>query len=168
MNQTLLKEFIESNDILEPETIRQVFPGISEEEFNETMALKLLRHTKHFFENFYAFEDMVLALNGIPPNFETVEGCTPEQIFYAVELADKLRPGLEYSKEVQLYIKFMCNDVGVFLYPQSIGLDNPYYKEAKRISIEGPFPIDESTTEEIQAGKLLAIKEYLNEKMRQM
>ena len=165
MNQALLQEFIQSNDILEPETLRQLFPELSEEEFNKTMALKLLMHTRHFFENFYAFEDIVLALNGVPPDFTKIDGCTPEQIWYAVSLADKLRPDLEYAKEVQLYIKFMCNDAGVFLYPPSVGLDNPYYPEALRISLEGPFPIDESTTEEIQAGKLLAIKEYLKEKI---
>ena len=161
-HQALLQEFIKSNDILEPETLRQLFPELSEEEFNKTMALKLLTHTRHFFENFYAFEDMVLALNGVPPDFTKIDGCTPEQIFYAVSLADKLRPGLEYSKEVQIYVKFMCNESDVFIYPPSIGLDNPYYKEAKRLSVEGPFPLDESSTEHIQAGKLLAIEEYIN------
>jgi hypothetical protein len=168
MKQELLKTFIEENDILEPETLRQVFPEISEEELNKVMAMKLLKHTRHFWENFYAFENIVLALNDVVPDFEKIDGCTPEQIWYAVQLADQIRPGMGYAKEVQIYVKFMCNDSGVFIYPPSIGLDNPYYEKAKEISEQGPFPIGEETTEEIQAGKLLAIKEYLNEKMHQM
>jgi len=158
-----LLQFVQENDVLEPDTIRQLYPDLSEEEFNQTMALKVLKHNRHFFEDFYAFEDITLALNGVVPDFSKIEGCSPEQIWFAVNLADQIRPGLEYSKEVQLYIKFCSNDQGVFIYPPSVGLDNPYYEKAKQLSEQGPFPLGE-TTEEIQAAKYLTIQAYLKEK----
>ena len=164
MNQELLKTFIEENDVLEPETLRQVFPEMSEEELNKTMAIKTLKHNRHFWENFYAFEDIVLALNDVVPDFTKIDGCTPEQIWYAVQLADQIRPGMEYSKEVQLYVKFMSNDVGTYIYPEQLGMDNPYLQKATELASRGPFPIGEDSTEEIQAGKYLAILQYLNEK----
>jgi hypothetical protein len=162
-----LLQFVQEDDVLEPDTLRQLYPDLSEEEFNKTMALKVLKHTRQFWENFYAFEDITLALNDIVPDFTKLDGCTPEQIWYAVQLADQIRPGLEYSKEVQLYIKFMCNDAGVFIYPPQVGLENPYLEKAKELSVKGPFPLGE-TTEEIQAGKYLSILEYLNEKLQKL
>jgi hypothetical protein len=159
-----LLQFIQEHEVLEPETVRQLFPEMSEEEFNKTMALKLIRHTRHFFENFYAFEDLTLALNDIVPDFTILQGVTPEQIWFAVQLVDRIRPGMEYAKEVQLYVKLMCNEVSVYIYPPQIGIDNPYLEKAKELATAGPFPLGEESTEEIQAGKYLAILEYLKEK----
>lgn len=163
MNDALLQELIENTEVLEPETLRQIFPELTEEEFNTTMALKLLKHTRHFWENFYAFEDMVLALNGVVPDFGNLEGCTPEQIWYAVQLAEKIRPEMEYAKEIQLYVKAMSNEAGVFVYPPELNMNNPYYEVAHNLAEHGPFPLGENSIEEIQAGKLLGIYEYLKE-----
>lgn len=158
-----LLQFLQENEVLEPETLRQLYPDLSEEEFNQAMAVKVLKHTRHYWEDFTSFEDITLALNGDIPDFEVIQGCTPEQIWYAINLADQFRPGMEYSKEVQLYVKFMFNDAGYFIYPPQLGLDNPYYAAAKNLAENGPFPLGE-TTEEIQAGKYLTILEYLKEK----
>jgi hypothetical protein len=157
-----LLQFIQESDVLEPNTIRQLYPDLSEEEFNKAMALKVLNHTRHFWEDFFSFEDITLAVNDVVPDFEMIQGCTPEQIWYSVQLADQFRPGLEYSKEVQLYIKFMCNDAGVFIYPPQVGLDNPYLEKAMVLAANGPFPLGEST-EEIQAAKYLCILDYLKD-----
>ena len=162
--QEELLQFIQERDVLEPETLRQLFPELSEEEFNQTMALKVLKHTRGFFENFSVFEDVTLALNGEIPDFGMIQGCTPEQIWYAINLADQIRPGLEYSEEVKAYVKFCSNDQGVFIYHPALGIDNPYYEKAKQLAEQGPFPLTEETTEEIQAAKLLVIQEYLKEK----
>jgi hypothetical protein len=164
MNDSLLQELINDTDVLEPETLRQLFPDLSEPEFNKVMALKVIKHTRHFWENMYSFEDLVLALNEVNPDFTMLQGCTPEQIWYAVQLVDQIRPGYEYSLEVQLYTKFMFNNIGFYIYPPQIGLDNPYLEEAKTIAANGPFPIQENSTAEIQAGKYLQILEYLKEK----
>jgi hypothetical protein len=162
--QDELLELVKENDVLEPDTIRQLYPDLSEEEFNKVMAIKVVKHTRQFWENFYAFEDIVLALNDLTPDFSLLEGVTPEQIWYAIQLVDQIRPGMEYSKEVQLYIKWNCNEAGVYIYPPSVGLDNPYYEAAKTLSEQGPFPLGEATAVEVQAGKYLNILEYLKEK----
>jgi hypothetical protein len=167
MNTELLTELIKDSDVTEPETIRQLWPDLSEEEIDKAFALKIISHTKFFWEHFFIFEKLVLAVNGFSPDFTRLEGCTPEQIWYAVFLANKIRPGLEYADEVQLYAKYMCNEQGCYIYPPQLGLDNPYLAKAMEIAKFGPFPIGEGTTEEIQAGKFLMIQEYLNEKEKQ-
>ena len=161
MKPDILNNFLAEHDVLEPETLRQLAPELSEEEFNQVLALKVLKHTRHYFENFYAFEDITLALNGVIPDFTLLQGCTPSQIWYAVKVANEVRPGMEYANEVQLYIKYICNSFGVFIYPE-VGLDNPYLAKAKELSAVGPFPLGEST-EEIQAAKLLEIEAYMKE-----
>jgi hypothetical protein len=159
-----LLQFVQEVELLEPDTLRQLYPDLSEEEFNKTMALKVLKHTHHFWENFYSFEDITLALNDVVPDFSVIEGCTPEQLWYAVQLAEQIRPNMEYSEEVQLYIKYNCNEAGVYIYPPQVGLDNPYLDKATTLAANGPFPLGDETPEEIQAGKYLAILTYLKEK----
>ncbi len=164
MTDEVLVQLLNDSDVTEPETIRQLWPDLSDEEIDKAFALKLLSHTKYFWEHFFIFEKMVLALNGISPDFTRLEGCTPEQIWYAVFLAYKLRPGIEYSKEVQLYAQYMCNEAGVYIYPPQLGVDNPYLTKAMEIAKFGPFPIGDDTTDDVQAGKFLMIQQYLDTK----
>lgn len=154
-------KIINSDDVLEPETIRQIYPDMPETEFNHTMALKTLRSTRGFWENFYLFEDIVLALNGQIPNFTMLEGCTPEQLWYALDIAHAMFPDREFSAEVLTYITYFMNSAGVFIYPPYLPISNPYYSKAVYLSEHGPFPLGE-TTEEIQAAKLLSITEYIH------
>lgn len=153
---------IKSDEILEPETVRQVYPDITEAEFNKIMAIAALYKSRHFWENFYSFEDIVLGLNGVIPDFSQLQGATPEQIWYAIDLADKMIPGREYATEVKLYVKSMFNEVGVYIYPQSLEIENPFYVKAVELANNGPFPLGESV-EEIQATKYLVIQEYIKE-----
>lgn len=156
-------QIIQSTEVLEPETLRQVHPDISEKEFNQIMALKVLRSTHGFWENCYIFEDMVQALNNRVPDPKQIQGCTPEEIWYAVELAHRLFPDHEFSKEVTLYIKYFLNQFGVYIYPPYLDLPNPYFSKAVYLSEHGPFPLGE-TTEEIQAAKYLSITEAIKGK----
>ncbi len=162
-----LPEIINSGEVIEPETLRQLHPSLSEEEFNQLMALLVLRNTRHFWENFVSFENIVLALNKIVPDFTKVEGCSPEQIWYALDVAKKLYPDREFTEEILAYIRAMFNDAGVFVYPPHLGLDNPYYEKALKKSKNGPFPLSDDTPEDIQAHKLLAISMYLDKKSKE-
>lgn len=156
-------EIIKSDEVLEPETLRQLYPGLPEKEFNQIMALKTLMRTQGFWENMYIFEDIVHALNGRIPDFTQIEGCLPEELWYALDIAHKLFPDHEYSIEVLKYIEFFMNENGVFIYPAYLNVTNPYLSKAIYMAEHGPFPLGESV-EEIQAAKYLAIQDYIKTK----
>jgi hypothetical protein len=164
MYEDKILEIIKSDELIEPETIRQMFPTMDDSEIDKLMALTTLYHTRHMWENFYIFEDIVLALNNVKPDFAMVQGSSPEQIWYAIEIAHQIFPTREFAPEILKYVEFMFNRSGVFVYPPFLELLNPYYAAAHKLALEGPFPIGDNSVEEIQAGKLLGIYEYLKEK----
>lgn len=149
-----------------PESIRMLFPQLTEPELEKVFALNTLLHSAQPFEDFYVFEDIVLALNGISPDFSAMQGCTPEQIFYAFYIAGKLSPEpFYYDWEIKQWAKFSLNNEGVYFYPPELGYQdkNPIvtYEEVEKKALEGPFPLGE-TVLEIQASKYLAIQNYIN------
>ena len=156
-----LAEVLISDEAVEPETIRQLFPSLSEKDIEKIHAARTVLHTRYPFEDFYIFEDVVLALNNETPDFTTLQGCTPEQIWYGVYMINKLRPNVEFSWEVHMYCKMMCNEGGVYIYPpQLTDLPNPYYERAKELAAKGE--VGEESIETIQAAKYLAIQHYMN------
>jgi hypothetical protein len=160
-------ELIKStDDILEPETVRQFHPEYTEEEVNQVLAFTALRKTRGFWEDLNVFENIVLALNGVISNPTVMQGARPEQIWYALGVAHEMYPDREYSVEVLKYIEFMFNDYGVFIYPDYLPIDNPYFSKAVSLAQHGPFPLGEDTTEEILAAKYLAIQEYLTQRKK--
>lgn len=162
MNSTILDILKDRNELLEPDTIRQLQPEASESEIQKILAMAVLYKTQHFWENMYSFEDIVQGLNGISPNFELLQGVTPEYIWYALDIAQRLFPEHEFAKEIQEYCRFMFNAEGVFIYHPYLKMDNPYYELAVAKAIAGPFPLGE-TLEEIQATKYLEIQEYIKD-----
>ena len=163
-NNTVLIDLLKSKENIEPETLRLLFPNATEEDHNRTWALILLNKGSYFWNHWFVFEKIVLALNGLVPDFNIVEGCDPEHIWFAVQTASQLHPERRYAHEVQVYAKYNCNEAGVFIYPTQLDMENPYLAEASRIAAEGPFPIGDDTPEQIQAGKLLMIDGYIDSK----
>ena len=157
-------EVLKSDDLIEPETIRTLFPHIPEDDMDKFMAFVTLYKNRHFWENFYIFENIVLALNDVKPDFAMLQGSTPEQIWYALDIAHSLYPAREFAPEILKYVEFMFNKFGVYVYPQYLPIPNPYYERANQLANEGPFPIGDDATEEIQASKLMAIRVYLDAK----
>jgi len=154
-------ELIKSDEeVLEPETLRQVHPELTEQEFNQVMAFKTLKRTRGFWENCYIFEDIVQALSGRIPDPHCIEGALPEEIWYAMDIANRIFPGREFSDEVIAYIKYFSHEAGVYVYPPYLPIPNPFYSIAAYKSENGPFPLGESEAE-IQAAKYLAIQEYI-------
>ena len=151
------------DEVLEPETLRQLEPDLSEEEINQTLAFTALRKTRVFFEDMNCFENIVLALNGVIPNPTVMQGASPEQIWYALDLAHEMFPDREYAAEVLKYIEFVFNDAGVYIFPSYLPIDNPYLSKAVSLANHGPFPLGDDTTEEIQAAKWLNIQAYLKQ-----
>lgn len=166
MNPEILALLKNKEEVLEPETLRHFSPEASEEEINRTLALAALHKTRIFWENFYAYEDITQALNGMIPVQDVLQGCTPEQMWYSLEIAHSLYPEREFAPEVLHYIEFFSNEYGVFIYPPFLPIDNPYYAKAAALAEQGPFPLGE-TTEEIQAAKYLGIRTYVEHKKQE-
>jgi len=76
----IIEELLErsNQEIIEPETIRQLLPELTEIEFNKLEALITIKTSNYPFENFYAFENVVRAINDIIPNIEMIEGAEPK------------------------------------------------------------------------------------------
>ena len=156
-----IKELIISKEIIEPETINILFPMLSNSDIEKINAARTIIHSRFPFEDFYIFEDIVLALNGESPDFSVLQGCSPEQIFYAVEIIQKLRPLVEFSWECQFYTKMMCNEAGVYFYPlEFTDLENPLYEKVKELAEKNDF--NGESIEYIQASKFKAIQMYIN------
>jgi hypothetical protein len=163
LNPEIQQLISSKEEVLEPETLRTFHPELSEAEVNQILALTALHKTRIFWENYNAFEDITQALNGIIPTPTVLQGCSPEQVWFALDIAHKIYPDREFSTEVLKYIEFMFSDYGVFIFPEYLPIENPYLARAKDLAINGPFPLGEDTTEEVQAAKYLAIQEYLKQ-----
>jgi hypothetical protein len=155
-------DLIEMNEPLEPETIHQLFPKLSEDDIEYLQVLKVIKSTNAVFEDFDVFENAVAVLNHVSPNIELMEGSLPEWIWKASVIIHRLRPDGDYSKDVQLYVKFIYKENGLKFYPPLIGLDNPLLLDVTKKAMSGPFPLSEDFLG-IQAAKYLKIQKYLEE-----
>ena len=105
-------------EVVEPETIHRLFPKLTDEEFNKIEAMITIASSNYPYENFYAFENVVRALNDIVPIVDMIEGAEPKWIWYACNIMERLRPNMELSQEVVEYVKKIYSDEGIyFLHP---------------------------------------------------
>jgi len=155
-----LFELAESLDVVEPETIRNQFPLLSNLEVEKLQVISLLRNTRAAYEDLHVFENAVLVLNGISPDSAKVEGCEPKHIWKAIGIINTLHKDIELSHEVLMYIKYIFNDYGLWFYPLDIGLENPVITSVMNRATDGPFPLEEDYIG-IQAFHYLAILEYM-------
>jgi len=157
-------------EVVEPETIRKLIPGISEEDFNSLEAMITIKTSNYAFENFYAFENVVHAMNGVVPDIDMIEGSSPLWIWYACEIIQKLRPNMELAAEVIQYVKKIFMDEGIyFLHPYitknnstEIATDSEarIYAAAKHKADNGPYPIKADSFINRQAIELLKMEVY--------
>lgn len=143
-------------DYIEPETITQLFPGMSDIEKEKLQVMAVLKNTRAAYEDMDVFENACLVLNGISPDVDKTEGCLPEYIWKTVKIIKSMYPDIELSDEVKSYIKFIFNDNGYYFYPEGIGIENPIIEDVKTLAEHGPFPLAE-TLYGIQATKYLKL-----------
>lgn len=153
-------ELIELDEPLEPETLEQLCPTLSPLEREIILVIKVIKDTRAAFEDMDVFENAVHVLNGVSPDISKMEGCFPEQIWRAVYRIEKIHPDVEYSDEVQAYIKGIFNDAGIYFYPPQAHIENPILNEVIKLANFGPFPLQENYLG-IQASKYLYIREYI-------
>lgn len=143
---------------IEPETIRELYPNLSEEEFNQLQAIITVYTSNYAFENFYAFENVIRALNGIIPDVLNVEGNKPEWIWAGCAIMEKLRPKMELSHECKKYIQFIFEDNGIyFLPPLAISSEEERQVLNKIKDVE---PNGDGSFLNRQASHLIKLKDY--------
>lgn len=164
-NDPTIAQLIEQEEELEPETLRDLFPNLNSKERQKLLALRLLRHTRAPYEDFYVFENVCHIVNDIEPSITHSEGCSPEQIWYLVKVIRRLFDGSipDLADEIKEYIKFAHIDNGLQFYPPNIGMDNPKLQDVKDKAEKGPFPLTEEPLD-IQATYYLKIQQYLDSK----
>jgi hypothetical protein len=155
-----LFEIAESLENIEPETIRNTFPLLTDLEVEKLQVISLLRNTRAAYEDLHVFENAVLTLNSISPDTAKMEGCEPKHIWKAIGIINTLHKDIELSHEVLMYIKYVFNDHGLWFYPSDIGLDNPILEDVSNLAANGPFPLNEDHLG-IQAFHYLSILEYM-------
>lgn len=156
-----LFELAESLEVIEPETIRNQFPLLSDIEVEKLQVISLLRKSRAAYEDMHVFENIVLTLNGISPDVEKVEGCEPKHIWNAISIIKSLhKDAIELSHEILMYIKYIFNDNGLWFYPEDVGLENEILTQVTDRATNGPFPLEEDYIG-IQAFHYLAILEYM-------
>lgn len=153
-------DLVKNPEPLEPETLTHFFPGLSPLEREKIFVTRLILHTNQIFEDMDVFENAVQVLNDISPDTEKTEGVLPEWIWFALPIIKKLRGKKEYSHEVQMYIRFIYNDNGIYFYPVESGIENKILEDVILKAEKGPFPLKENFLG-IQAFKYLKIKEYI-------
>lgn len=146
---------------IEPETLTQLFPGMSDLEKETLLVLSVLKSTRAAYEDMDVFENACLVLNGITPDVDKTEGCLPEYIWKTIDIIHRMYPDIEFSDDVKSYIKFIFEDNGYYFYPEGIGIINPLLKDIKTLAEFGPFPLAE-TLYGIQATKYLKLTQENN------
>jgi hypothetical protein len=159
-------EILKAEEAVLPETLRMLFPALSEEDLEKLQAINTLLHSSQPFENMYIFEKIVLALNGQKPVFSVMEGATPEQIFYAFYIIGNLDSNFYFDWEVKQWVKYTLEKEGVFFLPPELNYQDKTpiisYIQIKEKAKSGPFPLGDDTLVDIQASRWLSIQMYID------
>lgn len=73
----------------EPETIRAI-EGFDELDVNKALALQVAFSKSFRFTNWRGFEKVVIALNNVVPDFNSIEGATPREIQKAIKIMETI------------------------------------------------------------------------------
>lgn len=164
---------LEKEPYLEPETIRALRgDDLSSLEVQKELVEKLIKTGDAAFNDFYVFENVIQVLNDVEPNLESLDGCSPEHIWFALSLMKEWRPGIEelLSYEVKQYIRFCFKEEGIIFYPAGVGMPSPYLDKVIDLTnkINGPIIEDAENPLARQAIHYLRLIEYTKNKMERI
>lgn len=165
MNNEEIRELFDSFEHLEPETVRDIRgEDTSRIQVLSDIARKVIKDTDAPFVDFYVFEDIVHILNEIEPNISIVEGCLPEQIWYALNKMEEIvGDDFNINDEVKTYIRFIYKDNGLtFLPPQIRGPENPNFDKIMERYEKGNLVQSDDDLLTNQAIELGRILHYVN------
>lgn len=81
---------------------------------DKLMAIASLHLRDEFWKEWQVFTPCALALSGYIPDFQVIQGITVPQAMIAVDIANKLRTGVEWSLEMKTYLSVVHLHDGMF------------------------------------------------------
>lgn len=146
---------------IEPETIRSVYPHLTEEQFNFVEAIITIKSTDAPFMDMNVFENTVLALNFKVPDFNVMTPPTPEELWHGIKIMNFISKEQKFSPEVHLYAKAVFSEDGIYFMPEEM-ISDTVLNIIKEKADLGPFPIADEETMDIQTAKYMALDLYHN------
>lgn len=175
----LLKKYGPDFLMWEPETLEVRIPQdfrtteVSDVNLSKIQACRTLHLVDTFWERWEVFGWVTSALNGLFPDFDSVQVPTVAQCAIAVSIAKKIRDDVEWSSEVKAFLASVFRFEGIFLPlepldfleldadglvvdPEEVARLWPAVRDARRA------PAEESITNE-QLRRLLLVQTALDE-----
>jgi len=170
-------------------------PSISDHTRAKIQALRTIHINEWFWTRWEVFCWITQALNNNMPDFQVIQKPSVAQIMNAVDIADMVRSGEEFSQEVQGWVASCLVDEGVFYAPKPIAfcqdeivqllqvlkVDNvenliasvqERFREIQSLSAEAwaaaKGPILQETAVDIQVAKLKVASGYLSMRRDQL
>lgn len=177
LDLALLKTFGGDWLLWEPETLRHFTTGdigpISDLNFSKAMAMKTLHLVDSFWMGWEVFTWCTMPLNGLFPDFKVMQVPSVAQCAVAIDIANRVRENVKWSKELLEYLKVAHQHDGIF-YTQPplefISMEDmgPVMdgEDIKRrwndVRRSGKAPTG-ATDEDEQLRRMLAVYEHLSE-----
>lgn len=162
------RELIDSHDVIDPELVPSLFGLQDSLEQEQLMALITIVKNDNVLSDPLLFENIVLILNGVPPEMVQFDGTTPSQIWYAVFILSKLRPDFKLSEIVKAYIEFIHSENGFFVYPRETGIKTPIKENLMKIlELKDNNEFSDFNFNERQASMLSEVLHYMDKKIEE-
>lgn len=162
----------------EASTLEHVVPrdfgvsSISHVNMGKIEACRVLHAVESPWRQWEVFGWVVMALNGIPPDFQVLQAPTAAQTAIAVDTFARVRTDVAWSEEVRLYVGAACAHDGVFVppapldtfaVPASEDVDAPaLYARWPAVRAAGKIPEGDSLEDE-QLRRTLRVHDYVEE-----
>lgn len=162
----------------EPETLEINIPrdlkmDVSEVNLGKINAVKTLHLVDTFWERWEVFLWCSMAMNGVPPDFVTMQVPNVAQCLVAVDIANRIRTDVDWSLEIKRYIEQVFRFDGIFCsLPPISFIDMCSYESLvdcadvsskwPEVRASGKAPTEETITAE-QLRRMLIVNHYLEE-----
>ncbi|MEM5810618.1 MAG: hypothetical protein QXP66_01810 [Candidatus Aenigmatarchaeota archaeon] len=105
----------------------QILKPINQVVKDKICALKIILNSTRFFDNWVAFEKVVVAFNDRPVDFTMMQFVSVPDIFFVLKIYPEIR-NEQLSNEVKSYIYAVCKDNGVYFMPEPMHFINFMHK----------------------------------------
>lgn len=124
----------------EPETLKaeigREWTDPIEQVFEKIMALQTFLTTDLFWDEILPFENIVLAFNDSPVDFDLIQRAQPKEIAYGVSVARDLKDREDFVEDIIEYIRASHREDGVLVYHPILWFSMPPRDDDKQIEIE--------------------------------
>ena len=168
----------------ERETLEHQIPNdfntrsVSDLNMSKLQAVKTLHLVDTFWQDWEVFVCITMPLNNLFPDFEVMQVSTVAQCAIAIDIATRIRPGLQWSDEMLAYLEVVHLHDGIACAVENLSFvsvdSEDYPVDCGDVSRRWPFvrktgkaPTDDSSTSE-QLRRLLVIHEAVRESQDQL